>query len=459
MVKSVVVIGAGPGGYVAAIRAAQLGFAVTCIDKNWIGGTCLNVGCIPSKSLLYATESYDFIHNKASQVGISAAEVSFNFPTMMKNKENVIKGLVDGVASHFKKYNIEYVQGAAKFISPNTLEVNGKTLSADAFIIATGSEPIELPFLPFDEKKIVSSTGALSLTQVPDRFVVIGGGVIGVEIASIYKRLGSEVTIIEMLDTILPSMDSAIRRGVLQILKKQGIEFILSAKVTKAQENGQATELSFEQDGKAQKIIGDVVMVCVGRRPLTKGLQLENANVKVDGKGFVQISKDFRTTSSHPIYAIGDVVDGPMLAHKASREGIVVAEHLAGLMSKVNYMTIPNVVYTHPEVATVGLTEEEVKAAGMVPAVGTVYFKGNPRGRCSGEIDGFVKVVGDKKGGRLLGVHIIGSHASELIAEGVVALEKRATLLDIADACHAHPTLSESVMEACQQAIGKSIHA
>lgn len=458
MIKSLIVIGAGPGGYVAAIRAVQLGIKVTVIDKNEIGGTCLNVGCIPSKSLLHATESLDFIQNKAEQFGIAVKDASFNFPEMMRNKEKTVKGLVDGVASHFKKLKIEYIHGEARFTTHKTIEVNGSTLEADAFIIATGSESIPLPFLPFNEQNVVSSTGALSFSQVPERFIVVGGGVIGVEIASIYRRLGSEVTIVEMLDTIVPTMDATVRRALLQTLKKQGIQFYLSAKVTEGKEDQGAIHLSFEHEGKPMTLPGDAVMISIGRRPLTKGLQLDKAGVATDAKGFIKINNDLRTTAAHPIYAIGDVIEGPMLAHKASHEGIAVAEHLAGLSSTINYMTIPNVIYTHPEVAAIGLTEEEAKAANLSIMVGTSYFKGNPRGRCTGETDGFVKIIGEKSSGRLIGMHIIGAHASEMISEGIIAMNKKALVDDIAKACHPHPTLSEAIMEAAQQSLGKAIH-
>lgn len=454
----VLVIGSGPGGYVAAIRASQLGFKTACVEKmGTLGGTCLNVGCIPSKALLQSSESYDWIVNSSKEQGITVSNPSFDFPAMMKRKEGIVKMLVDGVASHFKKHKIDRLQGTAKFMGPNEVEVDGKRYTADNIIIATGSEPIALPFLPFDEKRVVSSTGALALKQVPKKLAVIGAGIIGVELASVYRRLGSEVIIIEMLDYITPGMDEALSKQLLQLLKKQGIEFLLGAKVAAGKVTDQGVSLNIEHEQKKRTIDADVVLVAVGRKPYTSGLNLEAAGIQAGPKGLIQVDGNFRTAQKH-IYAIGDVIDGPMLAHKATHEGIAAAEIIAGESPSINYMSIPNVIYTHPEVASVGLTEAEAGTAGINMMTGTSFFRGNGRARCSGEIDGFVKVIGDKKTGRLLGVHIIGSHASELIAEGMIALDKKATIADIVHACHAHPTLSETIMEACQQALGYPIH-
>lgn len=457
----VIVIGAGPGGYVAAIRAAQLGFKVACVDKGeTLGGTCLNVGCIPSKCLLQSTESFDWIKKFGSEHGISAKDVSFDFGLMMKRKDGIVKMLVDSIAAHFKKHQITRVQGEAHFIDPHTIEVlHGKEkeiLKAKNFIIATGSEPIGLPFLPFDEKRVVSSTGALALTSVPKRLLIIGGGVIGVELASVYKRLGSEITIVEMLDTLMPTMDPAISKALLQVLKKQGIEFYLGARV-KGAVIDKSISLAVDYEQKELSLSADVVLVGVGRRPYTKNLAIDKAGITLNPKGFIPVDANFRTAQSH-IFAIGDVLEGPMLAHRATHEGIVVAELMAGMQSRINYISIPNVIYTHPEVASVGLTENEAKEAGLKLLVGTNFFRGNARARCVGDIEGFVKVIGEANSGRLLGMHIIGAHASELIAEGMIALDKGATLQDLANACHAHPTLSESIMEACQQALGHAIH-
>jgi dihydrolipoamide dehydrogenase len=452
------VIGAGPGGYVAAIRAAQLGFKVACVDKMaTLGGTCLNMGCIPSKSLLQCSETYEKTAHSIKEQGVLASDVSFDFPTIMKRKESIVKTLVDGIASHFKKHGITRLEGNAQFVSPNEVEVNGKRYQAQQILIATGSEPIPLPFLPFDEKLVVSSTGALSLPTVPKRMAVIGGGIIGVELASVYRRLGSAVTVIEMLDMITPPMDIALSKQLLQNLRKQGIEFFLGTQLTEAKAVKEGIALSIEKEQKKEVIEADVVLVAIGRRPYTAGLNTEAAGIRLTKKGLIEVDSNFRTSQPH-IYAIGDVIDGPMLAHKASHEGIAVAELLAGLKPSINYISIPSVIYTDPEVASVGLTEAEASAIGRPLLIGTSFFRGNARARCTGDLTGFVKVIGDEATGRLLGMHIIGAHASELIGEGLIALDKKATLSDLAHACHAHPTLSETIMEACQQALGFAIH-
>lgn len=450
----VVVIGAGPGGYIAAVNASKNGFKTACVEKRpTLGGTCLNVGCIPSKALLQSTEHFEWLKQSGKEHGIEANEVSINFPTLMQRKVGVVKGLVDSVAALFKANSIERLQGEAHFVDPHTIEViegsNIKKVTAANFIIATGSEPIALPFLPFDEKKVVSSTGALSLESIPKQLLVIGAGVIGVELASVYRRLGSQVTIVEMLESITPAMDQAVSRQLLQILKKQGMEFYLGAKVTGAKVDKEGVQLDVLYEGKAQIFKGDVVLVAVGRRPYTAGLKLEALDIEVDPKGFIKVDDQLRTKHSH-IYAIGDVIEGAMLAHKASQEGIVATDLIAGKTTHINYMCIPNVVYTHPEVAAIGFTENEAKEAGREVVVGTSFFRGNARARCNGEVEGFVKVIGDKKTGRLLGMHIIGPQASELIGEGLIGMEKGALVRDIAMACHAHPTLSETIMEACQ---------
>lgn len=452
------VIGAGPGGYVAAIRAAQLGLKVACVDKMaTLGGTCLNVGCIPSKSLLQCSESYERAAHSLKDQGVVVSDVTYDFAAIMKRKETIVQTLVGGIASHFKKHGIARLEGQATFVNNHEVEISGKRYHAENILIATGSVPIALPFLPFDEKTIVSSTGALSLPAVPKKMIVIGGGTIGVELASVYQRLGTSVTIIEMLEMITPTMDAALSKQLLQSLKKQGIEFLLGAKVTAAKVLKKGTSLTVEHEQKTLSIDADVVLVAIGRKPFTEGLNLQAAGVTATPKGLIQVDDVFRASQPH-IYAIGDVIDGPMLAHKASHEGIAVAEFLAGMKPSVNYMSIPNVIYTDPEVASVGLTEAEAVATGRPILIGASHFRGNARARCSGDLTGFVKVIGDKATGRLLGVHIIGAHASELIAEGMIALDKRATLSDLAHACHAHPTLSETIMEACQQALGWAIH-
>lgn len=452
----VMVIGGGPGGYVAAIRAAQLGFKTVCIDKrDTLGGVCLNVGCIPSKALLQSTENYEFFEKRAKEHGIEAKGISIDFGSMMKRKEDIVASLVGSIANLFKQHKVAWIKGKARFVSSHAVEVQAEdgvlTVEAGNIVIATGSEPVALPFLPYDEKTVVTSTGALSLSAPPQRLVVIGAGAIGLELASVYQRLGSQATVVEMLDRVAPTMDQAVSRQLLQVLKKQGIGFYLGAKVTGASPQGNGMVVDVEHEHKQLKLEADVVLVAVGRRPFTEGLGLDAAGVVVDGKGFIVVDDNFRTAQPH-IYAIGDVIEGAMLAHKASHEGIAAVEIIAGKHPHLNYMSIPNVIYTHPEVASVGLTEAEAKQAGLAIKTGTSFFRGNGRARCAGEVDGFVKVIGEAATDRLIGMHIIGPHASEMIGEGVVAIEKRATLADLAGACHAHPTLSETIMEASQQA-------
>lgn len=453
----VVVIGSGPGGYVAAIRCSQLGLKTACIEKEKsLGGTCLNVGCIPSKALLQSSEHYSWIKDESAQHGISCGEVTLDFSQIMKRKDEVVKGLTSGVSGLFKKNKVDSIFGTARFISPNAIEIaNGKenqTIEAKSFILATGSEPIALPFLPFDEKIVVSSTGALSLSKIPKKLIVVGGGVIGVELASVYNRLGSEVVVIEMLDEICAGMDKAVSKALLQVLKKQRIAFQLLTKVTKAEKKKNGLELTLEHDGNLQKIQGDVVLVAIGRRPFSTGLGLKELDVTMQ-KGFVVVDANFRTNIPH-IYAIGDLVEGPMLAHRASEEGVAVAEIIAGNTPHLNYLSIPNVIYTHPEAAGVGLTEEEAKEQGLDISIGISAFKANPRARCNGYTEGFVKVIGAGKDKRLIGMHILGPQASELISMGVVAIENQATLQDIAVSPQAHPTLCEAVKEACGAATG-----
>lgn len=458
----VVVIGSGPGGYVAAIRAAQLGFKTACVEKSpTLGGTCLNVGCIPSKALLQSTELYELLQRDGGQHGLEVEGLKPNFGRMMERKEGVVKGLTDGVAHLFKKNKIDRIEGHAAFIDRETIEITNskgkERVKSRYFILATGSEPIPLPFLPFDEERIVSSTGALSLKSIPKKMIVVGAGVIGVELASVYRRLGTEVAIIEMLDHICPGIDQGIGRAFLQILKHQGLEFFLSAKVTQGALHGDGVSLTFTYQNEEVKREADVVLVGVGRRPYTEGLGLEAAGVARTQRGMVSVDGQFRTSQPH-IFAIGDIIDGPMLAHKASEEGVAAAETIAGLHPHVNYIAIPNVIYTHPEVASVGLTEEEAKNFDLSLDIGLFYFRGNPRARCSLDTEGMVKVIGDKATGRLLGIHIVGPHASELIGEGVIALEKKATLSELAQASHAHPTFSEAIKDAALAALKRPIH-
>lgn len=461
MIKSfdIVVIGSGPGGYVAAIRAAQLGFKTACIEKEKsLGGTCLNVGCIPSKTLLHTSELFSWIKYHSNEVGISTQSTEIDFPKMMARKSDVVHGLTNGIAFLFKKNKVEHIAGTASFTTPTQIKIapSGETIEAKYFILATGSEPISLPFLPFDESQIVSSTGALSLASVPKKLIVIGAGVIGVELASVYNRLGSEVTILEMLDIVCPAMDEAISKGLYQSLTKQGIAFHLGAKVTQGEKINGEVAITFQKGNQKEVLNGNTILIAIGRRPYTSHLNLEHIGIKTE-KGFVLIDGNFRTNLPH-VFAIGDLVEGPMLAHKAMEEGACVAEIIKGNSAKLNYLTISNIIYTSPEAASVGITEQEAKAKGMDALVGKAYFKGNSRSRCVGESEGFVKVIGCGKNNTLIGMHILGPQASELINMGSIAIKKRMGLLEIACCPIGHPTFSEAVKEACADALGRAVH-
>ncbi len=451
-----IVIGSGPAGYVAAIRAAQLGLNTAIIEKEkTLGGTCLNVGCIPSKALLQSTELYAKLLETGSEHGIKCGKTSFDFDQMMKRKESVVKSLVDGVAGLMSKNKIDVHTGVASFEDPHTLVIGNEKVRGRNILIATGSESIDLPFLPFDEKRVVSSTGALALEKLPKRMAVIGGGVIGVELASVFSRIGSDVTVIEMLDHICPSMDGDVSKAILKIFKKQGINFSLSTKVEEAEVGKKEIALKLDS---GDSLSVDVVLVSVGRRPFTKELKLDQAGIDTTKQGFIPVNDHFQTKVPH-IFAVGDVIEGVMLAHKASEEGVVAAEIIAGHTAEMDYLTVPNVIYTHPEVAAIGLTEEEAKSAGLDVMVGRFQFKGNGRARAAMETEGFVKVIGEKKGGHLVGMHIVGASASELIAEPMIALKQRAKIADLADCPQAHPTLSEAIKEACLDALGRVIHS
>ncbi len=456
MMVDVAVIGAGPGGYVAAIRAAQLGLKTVCIEKGpTLGGTCLNVGCIPSKALLHSSELFWKLQTHGKEEGIEFTGLNCNFKQMQKRKEEIVSGFVKGIDGLFKKNKIERIEGAAHFKSPNEIDVGGKTISAKHIILATGSEPVELPFLPFDEKRVVSSTGALAFEKVPKKLLIVGAGIIGVELGSVYRHLGAEVVFLEFLDRICPSFDRALSKALEKSLTAQGLQFHLSHKVLKADlgslrltAQGPSSETAFE---------GDAVLVCVGRRPNTKGLGLDAAGIKMDGRGFVVTDANFRTSQPH-IFAIGDLVEGPMLAHKASDEGVAVAEFIAGHRPDIDMLSIPSVAYTYPEVAAVGLTQEEALSRGLQIKASQFPFKANSRARCTGEDEGFVKLISDAASGRLLGAHIIGPHASELIAEAVLAVRLRASVAQIAETSHAHPTLAEAIKEAALMAGPGAIH-
>ena len=462
----VVVIGGGPGGYVAAIRAAQLGLKTACVEKRGsLGGTCLNIGCIPSKALLQSSEKYEEAKHALAVHGVKLEGVSLDLPAMMARKDKVVSENTRGVEFLFKKNKVEYVKGAARFVAANRLAITpidggtARELEAKSIIIATGSDVVALPGVEIDEKTIVSSTGGLSLPAVPKRLVVIGGGYIGLEMGSVWRRLGSEVTVVEFLDRITPGMDSEVAKSLQRVLSKQGFVFRLGMKVVAAKRGKSEVTLTLEpaQGGSREEIKTDVVLVAVGRRPYTEGLGLESVGVLVDNKGRIKVDDGF-ATNVKGIYAIGDVIAGPMLAHKASEEGVALAETLAGQRSHVNYEAIPAVIYTWPEVATVGRAEEDLTAAGIGYKVGKFPFSANARARANADSDGFVKIIADAKSDRVLGVHIIGPDAGTMIAEAALAMEYGASAEDIARTCHAHPTLNEAVKEAALAVEGHPLH-
>ena len=460
----VVVIGGGPGGYVCAIRAAQLGFKVACVEKRGtLGGTCLNVGCIPSKALLAASEKYEEAKHGLARFGVKVAGVELDLPGVMKHKDEVVKANVGGVEFLFKKNKITWLKGAGRITAANTVVVEGETTqtvtASKAIVIATGSEVTPLPGLTIDEQKIVSSTGALALPDVPKRLAVIGGGVIGLELGSVWSRLGAQVTVVEFLDRVLPTMDGELSKQAQRILGKQGLSFKLSTKVTGAttSESGVALSLEPAAGGAAETLEADVVLVAIGRRPHTDGLGLDTVGVELDNRGRVKIDHHF-ATNVPGIYAIGDVVEGPMLAHKAEDEGVALAEILAGQAGHVNYDVIPGVVYTWPEVASVGKTEEELKAAGVAYKVGKFPFTANGRARAINSTDGFIKILADAHSDKVLGAHLIGPTVSEMVAELALAMEFGASAEDIARTCHAHPTLSEATKEAALAVDGRPLH-
>jgi dihydrolipoamide dehydrogenase len=456
----VIVIGAGPGGYVAAIRAAQLGLKTACVEsRETLGGTCLNVGCIPSKALLYASELFEeAAHGTLAKWGVKTGKVELDLDTMHAGRLEAIKGLTQGIAFLFKKNKVTWLKGQARFTAKDRLDVAGTEYRAKNFVIATGSSVTPLPGVEIDQERIVDSTGALELARVPGHMVVIGGGVIGLELGSVWRRLGAKVTVVEYLDQILPGMDGEVRKEAAKIFKKQGFELRTSTKVTGAEKKGKGVMLTVEpaKGGEAETIEADIVLVSIGRRPNTEGLGLEAAGVRTNKYGQIEVDHDFRTGVAG-ILAIGDVTPGPMLAHKAEDEGIAVAEILAGQVGIINHDVIPGVVYTYPEIAAVGLTEEEAKERGEVK-VGKFPMMANSRAKTNRDTDGFVKVVADARTDRVLGVHIIASVAGTMIAQAAQAMEFGATSEDIAYTCHAHPTHSEAVKEAAMAVTGLPIH-
>ena len=457
----VIVIGAGPGGYVAAIRAAQLGLKTACVEsRETLGGTCLNVGCIPSKALLHASELFEEAnHGTLAKWGIKTGKVELDLDAMHAGRKEAVKGLTGGIEFLFKKNKVAWLKGHAKFTGKDSIDVAGTAYKAKNFVIATGSSVTPLPGVEIDQERIVDSTGALELDKVPGHLVVIGGGVIGLELGSVWRRLGAKVTVVEFLDKLLLGMDDEVRKEAAKIFKKQGFEIKTSTKVTKAERNGKAVTLTVEPaaGGKAETIEADMVLVSIGRRPNTEGLDLEKAGIKVNNRGQIEVDHDFRT-GVDGIYAIGDVTPGPMLAHKAEDEGIAVAEILAGQIGIVNHEVIPSVVYTFPEIAAVGKTEEEAKADGVEVKTGKFPMLANSRAKTNREADGFVKVIADARTDRVLGVHIVASVAGTMIAQAAQAMEFGATSEDIAYTCHAHPTHSEALKEAAMAVTGKPIH-
>ena len=459
-----VVIGGGPGGYVCSIRLAQLGYKTACIDaRDALGGTCLNVGCIPSKSLLNLSAKFYNTKN-LSEKGIEVGSVKLNLEKMMKNKEDAVSKLTKGVEFLLKKNKVTYIKGFANFKTPNEISIidnnkKEKIIETEKTIISAGSEPLSLPKIDFDEQKILSSTGALSLKSVPKKMVVIGGGYIGLEMGSVWSRLGSEVHVVEFLDHITPGMDREISKEFLKILQKQGIQFHLESKVENVKKTSKQIEIKISnKNGKKTDINSDVVLVSIGRRPNTEKLNLKKIGIELDNKKRIKVDKKYQTSVKN-IFAIGDIIEGPMLAHKAEDEGIAVAEIIDGQLGHVNYDVIPGVVYTSPEVATVGKTEEQLKKENIKYKVGKFSLMANSRAKTINETDGFVKILADSKTDKVLGVHIISSSAGELIAEMAIAMEFGASSEDIARTCHAHPTFSEALKESALAVDKRAIHS
>jgi len=457
----VIIIGGGPGGYVGAIRCAQLGLKTACVEgRGALGGTCLNVGCIPSKALLHASESYHEATHNFTKMGLMGKSPSVDLPKMMEYKQSVIDGNVQGIEFLFKKNKIDYIQGWGKITGKGEVAVGDDVHTAKNIVIATGSEPTSLPNVEIDEKIVVSSTGALALTKVPNKLVVIGAGVIGLEMGSVYARLGAEVTVVEFLDHVTPGMDAEISKTLQRSLKKQGMKFVLGAAVQKVETGKNKAKVTYKlrKNDAEETIDADVVLVATGRKPFTQGLGLAEMGVEITERGQVKTDAHWRT-NVEGIYAIGDVIVGPMLAHKAEDEGIAMAETIAGQAGHVNYDIIPGVIYTTPEVASVGLTEDALKASGRAYKVGKFNFMGNGRAKANFATEGFVKLLADAETDRILGAHIMGPAAGELIHEICVGMEFGAAAEDIARTCHAHPTYSEAVREAALACGDGAIHA
>ena len=458
------IIGGGPGGYVCAIRLAQLGIKTACIEsRETLGGTCLNIGCIPSKSLLNLSEYFHRAKN-FTKIGIEVGDVKLNLPKMMQNKDKAVTNLTKGIEFLFKKNKVTYFKGTGRFKSVNQISILDKNnketiIETEKTIISTGSEPMELPGIKFDEKRILSSTGALSLSLLPKKMVVIGAGYIGLELGSVWSRLGTEVHVVEFLDHITPGMDKEISKEFMKILIKQGLNFHLQTKVDSIKKDKKGVMIkTTDKTGKKIVFESDVVLISVGRKPYTKNLNLEKINIELDNKKKIKVNKNFETNIQN-IYAIGDVINGPMLAHKAEEEGIALAELISGQSGHVNYDVIPEVVYTSPEVASIGKTEEQLKNTNLAYKVGKFPFMANSRAKTINEPEGFVKILADEKTDKVLGVHMIASHAGEMIAEMALAMEFGASSEDIARTCHAHPTFSEAIKEAALSVDKRAIHS
>ena len=456
----VIVIGSGPGGYVCALRAAQLGMKVACVEKRaTLGGTCLNVGCIPSKALLQSSEEFDHTRHALADHGVLVDGVKLDLVRMQARKLEVVKANTNGVEYLFCKNKVTWLKGNGRIVAPGKVDVDGTEYETKHIVIASGSESMPLPGVDVDEQRIVTSTGGLELDKVPDHLVVIGGGYIGLELGSVWRRLGAQVTVVEFLDRIVPTMDGEVARAFQRILAKQGMKFRLGTKVTAARTGNDGVTLTLEpaKGGAAEELAADIVLLSIGRRAFTQGLGLDAVGVALDERGRVKTDVHY-ATNVPGIYAIGDVIAGPMLAHKGEDEGVALAEILAGQAGHVNYDVIPGVVYTWPEVASVGRTEEELKAAGVAYNVGKFPFTANARARAMGYTDGFVKLLADKTTDRLLGAHIMGPDAGTLIAELAIAMEFGASAEDVARTCHAHPSLNEAVKEAALAVGGRALH-